>query len=300
MRSFVLIPLYLAIAFNFCLQAAERGSSTPYISGDTFRNFCTARFDELSTQLDPSQIQTGNAIFVKTDMLEQFFKTVHPYIAHPYVLVTHNSDDAVPGRFAQYLDDPRIFAWFGQNVENCNHPKMHPIPIGLANRCWDHGNIETVSKMQSRRNRFHRDQLLYMNFTESTYPERTSVFRLFQKRPYCVTVPQKPFQHYLRDLAKSKFVLSPRGNGIDCHRTWECFLMGAYPVLKTSTLDRLFEGLPVLIVQDWNQIDEEFLNAAYEKMQAQSYRFERAYADYWLGLIAQAQEQARFVGFECR
>ena len=55
------------------------------------------------------------------------------------------------------------------------------------------------------------------------------------------------------------FVLSPHGNGLDCHRTWEALILGCIPIVRTSPIDSLYEGLPVLIVNDWNNINNELL-----------------------------------------
>ena len=38
------------------------------------------------------------------------------------------------------------------------------------------------------------------------------------------------------------FVLSTRGNGLDCHRTWELLLLGSIVITRTSPLDPLFRG----------------------------------------------------------
>ena len=38
------------------------------------------------------------------------------------------------------------------------------------------------------------------------------------------------------------FGLSPRGNGVDCHRTWEMLYFGMIPVMLRSTIDQLFDG----------------------------------------------------------
>lgn len=273
------------ILFTFAVSSliANRSSSAPYISGDTFRQFCNFTFDELSQNLNPEAVKNGDALFVKTDLLGEFFKKVHPSIRAKYILITHNSDLPVPGGFAQYLDDPKIIAWFGQNLTDCQHPKMHPIPIGLANQCWGHGNIHIVKAMQNRIPSFRRTILLYMNFQTWTFPsERNQVANMFKDKPYCVIEPLKDFEAYLADLAKSVFVLSPRGNGIDCHRTWESLLMGAIPIVKASSLDPLYENLPVLIVNDWSEINEEFLQKKYQEMSAKTYQMERAYSEYWL------------------
>ena len=108
---------------------------------------------------------------------------------------------------------------------------------------------------------------------------------MFLQKHYCLAVSSRTQEENLLDLASSKFVLCPRGNGLDCHRTWECLLMGAIPIVKTSPLDPLFEDLPVLIVRNWEDISEEFLNRQYEEMQAKAYRIEKIYAQYWLDLI---------------
>jgi hypothetical protein len=51
--------------------------------------------------------------------------------------------------------------------------------------------------------------------------------------------------------AQYPFVVSARGNGLDCHRTWELLYLGCIVITKTSSLDPLFSKLPVVIVDDW-------------------------------------------------
>ena len=145
------------------LCAQERGSSVPYISGDSFRVYCDFTFDELNKKIDFNRVKNGSTIFVKTDYLEDFFKKVHPRIHSRYILVAHNSDDSSPGYFERYLDDDKLIAWFGQNI-GIQHPKLHPIPIGIANRCFAHGNIDVVHKQQERAKQTQKDIFLYMNF----------------------------------------------------------------------------------------------------------------------------------------
>lgn len=263
---------------------AERGSSFPFISGDTFRSFADHVFDEEHPQLNPFDVKEGQIVFVKTDYLPIFFGYYHPYIAVPYILLTHNSDCPIPSDYRGYLEDPKLMAWFGQNLEGQPHPKLYPIPIGIANRCWPHGNVATVLEMD-RLPFLMRRIPLYLNFQEATHSERSFVYRLFHDRPYCVTTPVKDFSAYLLDLKMSRFVLSPRGNGLDCHRTWEALLMGAIPIVRSSSLDPLYDGLPVLIVKEWEVINEQFLERAYVEMRGCSYAMDRLYADYWFKKI---------------
>jgi hypothetical protein len=59
---------------------------------------------------------------------------------------------------------------------------------------------------------------------------------------------------YRRALADSKFVLSPAGNGFDCHRTWEAMYLGAIPIVKKIHWPFNDKKLPVLIVNEWEDL----------------------------------------------
>lgn len=266
--------------------AQNRKSSAPYVSGDTFRAYADFVIDETKIRFSPSSVKPGNTIFLKTDYLERFFKELHPLIRHPYILITHNSDDPAPGAFAHMLDDPKLIAWFAQNVENCTHPKLHPIPIGIANQYWPHGNPAVFSKVREDLKRHARSSTLYMNFSVSTHlQERSLVHNAFIDKPFCVSSAPKKLDAYLSDLTMSKFVLSPRGNGLDCHRTWEALYMGAIPIVRSSSLDAMYEGLPVIIVNDWSEVTLPFLEKKYAEMQEQTFQSDRMFCDYWFKLI---------------
>jgi hypothetical protein len=61
------------------------------------------------------------------------------------------------------------------------------------------------------------------------------------------------------NMTHCAFVLSPFGNGLDCHRTWEALLCGCIPIVRTKVFQELFYGLPVLIVEDWANVTKELL-----------------------------------------
>lgn len=270
------------------LFAGERGSSAPFISGDTLRAHADHIFDETTLGFVPERVQEGDLIFVKTDWeyLEAFFTQYHPRISHPYILLTHNSDHGAPGPFYKYLEEPKLLAWFAQNVEGESHPKLHPVPIGLANRCWTHGNPHIFSGFLQYRENQNRPYLCYLNFQPQNYPtERFHVWDLFVNQLWCATTKPKPLREYLGDLIHSKFVLSPRGNGLDCHRTWEALLMGAIPIVRTSSLDPLFEDLPVLIIENWEILSESYLRDQYEIIKNKKVNLDKLFADYWVKLI---------------
>ena len=85
-------------------------------------------------------------------------------------------------------------------------------------------------------------------------------------------------------------MLSPRGTCEDCYRTWESLLLGSIPIIKSSFLDRLFTDLPVLIVKEWEEITEEFLQNQYLEIQSKTYKKEKIFIDYWLKKLLHYQK----------
>jgi hypothetical protein len=92
-----------------------------------------------------------------------------------------------------------------------------------------------------------------------------------------------------------QFVLSPPGNGYDCHRTWEALALGAVPILfkaekvmssGSSKANELFEGLPVVMVESHEEITEEALDRwareIEEKKRAGVFKMEKLLAGYWI------------------
>jgi hypothetical protein len=85
--------------------------------------------------------------------------------------------------------------------------------------------------------------------------------------------------------------LSPRGNGIDCHRTWEALYLDAIPIVWHSTLDSLYTNLPVIIINDWSEVNEEFLRkklyeiALKKVQQPPVYQYDKLRSAYWHQMI---------------
>jgi len=263
----------------------------PYISGDAFLQYSDFGYRDGDTTLDPRSVMPGNTVFVQTNFLKDFFEKVHPEIQHRYILITHNSDAEAPGEFKDYLDDPKIIAWFGENFDGYEHEKMHQIPMGLANTNWPNGNGDTLTKVKDMH--IEKEHLTHMGFTiQTNYKERWEVFRQFSQSPFMFRTIKKTFEKYLVDVAASKFEMAPRGFAGDTYRLWECLYIGTIPVVRTSPLDPLYKDLPVLIIKDWKEVTEEFLNEKYEEMKNKTYNMETTLFEYWKNLIDSYKTQA--------
>ena len=237
-------------------------SSAPYISSDSFRAISDVVFDEGVTPLPrPENIKNGDIVFLNSMFMDEFFSKIHPYITNSYILVTNGYDASSPGEYLDLLEEPNcnIFHWFGANPNVKNNLKFTSIPIGLANSYWPHGDTNTLKKCINRL--LEKKYLVSMNIDIGTNPqERQAAYNYFYKHNFCAKLPRKHYEEYLMDLKQSWFVVSPHGNGLDCHRTWEILLVGSYPIVKKSTLDELYQGLPVLIVDDWSVVTTSFLH----------------------------------------
>lgn len=223
-------------------------------------------------------------------MLDVFFTDVHPQIPAPYVLISSNSDHPSPGPHFLHLNDTNLAAWFGQNGD-AQHPKFHPLPIGFPNREWEHGNLATLmdKAMDSNSKKSH---LLYVNLGVGSNPERQSIIdhlRDWQIEDGIYFGKRGSHEQYLSDLKESLFVLSPPGNGIDCHRTWEAILMGSVPVVVSSfAFGALAESSPVLVIDDFSRLDPAELHSyKYTRFDAQG-----VFANFWFKLFKQASQQA--------
>lgn len=274
----------------------DRPPSNPFISGDTFRSIANHIFDETNATIDGDAVKCGDIVFVNLSRLRQFFAEIHPTIKSTYILISHNHDFPAPGDFKKFLDDSTLGAWFTQNADIVNHPKLIPIPIGVANKHWaiNRSHDDLMLKLRAQTAGIKKKFLLYVNFVINTAPAvRKPIFDYFKTVKFCSWASNRPYENYLMDLMQSKFVLSPPGNGLDCHRTWEALYMGSFPVVKSSTLDVLLKDLPVVIVHDWHEVTRELLERKYDEFMHTKFDYSKLYFDYWFCEIKKVQYKIR-------
>lgn len=290
------LSLFIFLLLFCSFFGKERSSSYPYLSGDTWRFFCDWVLTE-EEGFDPKKVKRGDTIFVEYGRLKRFSRNYLKKIKHPFILITPNaengSDGPLPGPFTKLATSKKIAAWFLQNIDCAPNKKLIPLPIGLANRIWDHGDIEKLNQFIPIKQE-KPEIFAYVNFMVGTnLSRRGPCFEYFQQKSWVNVVSPKPFERYLEDLTKTVFVISPPGNGLDCHRTWEALLMNCYPVVMSTTLNPLYENLPVVIVQNWSEVTEEFLQKKMEEFQSRTWSKEKLYADYWFQKVKEIQLNLR-------
>jgi hypothetical protein len=265
---------------------ANRIGSYPFICGDSFRSICDHIYDETDTTFSAEEVKEGDAVFVNTTFLNLFLEYEFHKINNKFILVTHNSEISCPYKYLDLLADEKIIAWFGCNP-NYNHHKFIPLPLGLANRHWPHGNIYDVGSILKDITGFEKKYLLLGNFSIGTNViERQAAYDAFCNTDYFhYFSPNKSYISYLKDLSSSVFCLNPFGSGFDCHRMWEALLMGCYVITKNSFLNKLYENLPVIIIDNWNEINKNYLEQKQIDFNSRKFSQEKMYFDYWKNLI---------------
>jgi hypothetical protein len=184
-----------------------------------------------------AKVSIGNeSIFTTPDQLQDLVDHMNSNRLNltKTCLVIHNGD-AIPDFATMDFLSTRFKKIYSTNWLG-SHPKIEPIPIGLENiRYLRNGIPSDFKSLQPRRRIDFSDRPidLLVAFSLHTNPvERNAALSAARKVPgvKIMSAFMYPYE-YLKLVSQSKFVLSPPGNGPDCHRTWESIYLGAVPIV---------------------------------------------------------------------
>ena len=198
-----------------------------------------------------------------------FVEQVLPTLQAPCVLVTSDGDRSIPSQLpAAHVDallaHPQLTRWYAQNWDGTRtHAKLQPMPIGLDL----HTGSTPDDKMallqyvqQSVPAWTARPKEVAIDALGNTHAERARMVSMLESVPHMrVNRTRVPFMQAMQNYGACQFAMSPRGNGWDCHRTWELLLLGTVPIVRRGPLDALYRGLPVVTVGDWDEV-QDFAN----------------------------------------
>lgn len=228
-------------------------------------------------------IRNGSYDFTTSTDLDIFSNNLE-LINHPVILITSDGDRSVPKSYSlktiwNILNHSKILDWYTQNYDfSITHFKLKPLPIGMdlhskhmlinnsANSKLDFFVNLRELKIQKIKNKIFSDTHLSLN----SY-DRSELYSKLKNNKYIEFLENRvPCNQILRMYNNYQFVISPHGRGLDCHRTWELFMLGCIVIVKTSSLDNMYTNndLPVVIIDNWDDLNtnlSEKLNQWYQE-----------------------------------
>lgn len=230
------------------------------ITGNAFKSVADDFLDEEKPYIDISK--KPKIIFLKTDWIEVFKQKVLPHIDYNFKLITHNADRPAPSGNIDLLEDPRLVKWYGMNCQ-IKHPKLQPIPIGIANEKWPHGDKDIL--LEAINTNIPKTSLCYSNFDLTTnHIRRPEIFQNIQTKNFIdIDIKKYAYKDYLTKLKDYKYTISPPGNSIDCHRVWEAIYLDVIPIIEKHLAMEYFYDLPILLVDSFKTLTKELLEEKY-------------------------------------
>lgn len=254
----------------------------PYLSGDLF--MAAADVALVKSSLIPIRIRNRNrTAFVETDLLQD--PGVVRYLCNFDGVIIHNGDRVIDQGVIEdfFTSGVKIFATNVNSVEG----RLFAIPVGIENaHLRKNGSMHFFNAINVFSSLKKKTDEVLVSFNVATNRrERMRVEALsnefgFVNRAHSIS-------SYRDKIAKSYFVISPPGNGIDCHRTWEAFYFGAVPVVEKQHWLFGDHELPVFVVDSYVNFfrlsTKEKHEMYYEIINKGCY--DAIFFDYWLEFI---------------
>jgi len=253
------------------------------------------------------------SIYVCSDALNYFVTNTLPKIHKKFTLVSGDSDLCVPRealsghKFNILINSPYLIQWYAQNTQFQGHPKIKQLPIGLDyHTIYSNPNSSWRAPKEGIMPLYQESILLRIKQLSKPFQERISnkVFVSFGigndrwgDRHKCLKeidpslMDTHMYSMYRTQLwlkmSQYAFILSPPGIGLDCHRTWEALALGCIPILRTTNFREMMDGLPVLFVNEWNEITPALLDNTINEFKNKEFNYDKLKLSYWLNKINQ-------------
>ena len=147
---------------------------------------------------------------------------------------------------------------------------LSSLPFSIRYRYIEDRHVETLLAARHRFQAIEPSKDVLSVFSIGTCPQvRGQLQRLVRERleDHVTASVVSTEMDWYRHIVEHRLVLCPRGNGLDTHRTWQTLYLGRIPVITRSAMDAVFEGLPVILLDDWKDMTLDTLEDAYKIVQ---------------------------------
>lgn len=220
-------------------------------------------------------------------LLDEFMTRLSVVATPSFRLLTIEINGQIPlGVVQQVLASTAITHWYTENWSHAlRHPKLTIVPIGVAEAFrgqWSEADWTPPSNKRLRCVSTFQHGVPVIPRSGSPN-DRLDCLQAWKGNAWVYWAPKLPLESYIRVHAEYAFSVSPLGTRLDCHRTWEILACGCIPIVKRSTLLPLWREFPIVVVDDWADVDAERLETWHRELAG---RFdpsvlERLTEDYW-------------------
>ena len=256
-----------------------------------------------------SNMFDGMSIFVGSDYLQYFVSSILDRITNKFILVSGMSIKTCPvealnkSSFFKLINNKYLVRWCSQNNVIKKYHSIIQIPLGIDYHSvynnpkkWEQisdgkSPVEQekylVDVINNSKPFYERINKIYVNFdiNADRFGQRRDCLKKIQPSLLAMyQEKQKRTQTWI-NTTKYAFVVSPYGQGMDCHRTWDALILGSIPILKSKEFVNMFKDLPVLFVEDWNQITQQLLDDTIENFKNMTFNYDKLTLDYWRQLV---------------
>lgn len=270
-------------------------------------------FKHLNKGFDfPENIKPYSIIYI--DLSFFFDSTLFSNIKVPFIVITNDNPNIF---FESILENPNLIKIFSTNIDSDN-PKLSCIPIGLLKyipfivndkkdvfmslypidinkNVKNYINNLNINPKQNIIKNYKK--LLFCKFidinTKNPFHKYINIRNQFidtlSKKNIMIDKINTDWEDYIDDLKDHKFSICLPYLGIDCIRIWESLKLGVIPIIINSSINIIYEDLPVLIINEPNDISEKFLNEQFKiivkNVNNNKYNWEKLSSIYWINKI---------------
>jgi hypothetical protein len=227
-----------------------------------------------------------NKSFDSMALIKKIFNSVLNNSKSCYVVVLGKGDYEISNEIVKDIPENVRFL-FANNV-NTEFEKVRYLPVGRDFRSAD---IFTEVKPK-----FIKNRLCYCNYSLTTHKTRELLYNSIKNKDFIEFDHMGKFLkydisrlEYYKKVSESKFIICPRGNGIDTFRLWDSLYLGAIPiVVEEAVFHKSLYELPILFLEsyeDFAKLNKEFLEEQYVKMINKYYNYKKLMFSYWINEI---------------
>jgi len=208
-------------------------------------------------------------IWLQNDFnINEQYEFLYKNLSRPVTIVSSDGDacipdDIDPSIFKKLIESPLVKEWYAQNRGNSETPKLKFLPIGTDLHSPHEGTkdyTEAARQLENLRDSAPTERALkifcdcHLSNSDSRYGSNRAIIKNLGYNTIEYQDEKIPRLDLWKKYTEYTFGLSPHGNGLDCHRTWEMLYLGLIVIVKTSSLDEMYKDLPVVIVHDWSEL----------------------------------------------